>query len=102
MTKISKHTNIQQTDERRDGGINNIKKNSVEDSVAHTGICQYYIRVKIHVKNDKVIWLWYVVHGQLENVFVKHYAPNYTLSLKHALTAILKHQKWLSSKVEKW
>ena len=31
---------------------------------------------------------------------VKHYAPKYMLSLKHALTVIIKHQKWLSSKVE--
>ena len=35
-----------------------------------------------------------------ENVFIKHYGSNYMLSLKHALTVIFKHQKWLSSKVE--
>ena len=35
------------------------------------------------------------------NVFVKGHAPNNMLSLKHVLTIILKHQKWLSSNVKK-
>ena len=38
---------------------------------------------------------------KLKNLFVKHFAPNYMLFHKLALTIILKHQKWLSSKVEK-
>ena len=38
---------------------------------------------------------------ELENVFVKHYAPNYMLSLKHASTIIPKHQKHASSKVDR-
>ena len=43
----------------------------------------------------------YSISLMKKNVFVKHYAPNYILFLKHALTVILKHQKWLSSKIEK-
>ena len=36
---------------------------------------------------------------KLDNVFVKHYGPNYMPSLKNALTVVLKHHKWINSKV---
>ena len=43
----------------------------------------------------------YIVGKKLESVLVKHYDPYYKISLKYALTVILKHQTRPSSKVKK-